>query len=83
MPHSDPAPPDVRRTEPTGPAVIDTVQAITGGEAPYCRRCGEWTTVRPTVLAGLLNHILDHECDTTPTTEPRHTISGALASPFA
>jgi len=80
MPRSLPPLPDVRTIDPTGPPVIDAVQAVTGGESPYCRRCGEWTTVRPKVLAGCLDHVPTHECGVEDTARP-HTITGALAVP--
>lgn len=81
MPRSLPPRPDVRTIDPNGPPVIDTVQAVTGGASPYCRRCGEWTAVRPHALAGLLDHVPDHECGTGVDAQA-HAITGALASPF-
>ncbi|MFE7462365.1 hypothetical protein ACWFMI_24735 [Nocardiopsis terrae] len=81
MPRSEPALPDVRVIDPDTDPVIDTVQAVTGGESPYCRRCGQADTIIPTVLAGLLGTLPDHVCDVDVPVEPRH-ILGVLASPF-
>lgn len=88
MPRSEPQPPDVRVLDPNGPAVIDSVQAITGGEAPYCRRCGAPDTIRPAVLAGLVGDFPDHLCEIDVPVEPRHTLSArptisSLPNPFS
>ncbi|QVJ00423.1 hypothetical protein KGD82_16825 [Nocardiopsis eucommiae] len=80
MPRSHPQLPDVRIIDPSSVPVIDSVQAVTGGDAPYCRRCGGPDTIAPTVLAGLIDHIPDHVCEVEVPVEPRFIV-GALASP--
>lgn len=81
MPRSEPQPPDVRVIDPHAEPVIDSVQAVTGGPSPYCRRCGGPDTIIPAVLSGLIDHIPDHVCEVDVSVEPR-VIVGALASPF-